>query len=135
VAIELADHCTGYVMDRRGRGRSGDGADYSFDRDIEDIEAVLHVAGPGAHVLGHSSGGIYALEAACRFPIGRLVLYEPPFNFRGPTAKILIDRIRAKTERGEFDDALTFSPRKRVECPTLSITHILGHLEAERDIS
>src|SRR5206468_4061749 len=69
VAVEMADQYTGYVIDRRSRGRSGNGADYSFDREIEDIEAVLHVAGPGAHLLGHSSGGIYALEAARRLPI------------------------------------------------------------------
>jgi pimeloyl-ACP methyl ester carboxylesterase len=107
VAVAMADYCTGYVVDRRGRGCSSDGADYSFDREIEDIEAVLTAAGPGAHLLGHSFGAIYALEAARRFPIGKLVLYEPPLNFQGPTAKTLVDRIRRKAERGEFDDALT----------------------------
>jgi pimeloyl-ACP methyl ester carboxylesterase len=32
VAMAMADHCMCYVMDRRGRGRSDDGADYSLDR-------------------------------------------------------------------------------------------------------
>ena len=78
VATVIANQFTCYVMDRRGRGRSGDGPEHSLDRECEDIKAVLDFAGPGAHLLGHSYGAICALEAACRFPVGRLVLYEPP---------------------------------------------------------
>lgn len=115
VAVGMADHHTAYVMDRRGRGRSGDGADYSVDREIEDIGAVVDAAGPGSHLLGHSSGAIYALEAARRFPIGQLVLYEPPLNFQGPTAKTLVERMRTNAARGEFDDALTIFCKEEVK--------------------
>jgi pimeloyl-ACP methyl ester carboxylesterase len=111
----MADHHTAYVMDRRGRGRSGDGADYSVDREIEDIGAVLDAAGPGSHLLGHSSGAIYALEAARRFPIGQLVLYEPPLNFQGPTATTLVERMRTNAARGEFDTALTIFAKEEVK--------------------
>ena len=96
VAVAMADHHTVHVMDRRGRGRSGDGADYRFDREIEDIGAVVEAAGVGAHLVGHSSGAIYALEAARRFPIGQLVLYEPPLNFKGREAATLVETMRVK---------------------------------------
>lgn len=46
VAEELADAHTCWVMDRRARASSGDGDDYSFDHEIDDIAAVLAAAGP-----------------------------------------------------------------------------------------
>lgn len=103
VAEALAEDCTCYVMDRRGRGRSDAGEDYSFEREIEDIEAVLSVAGPGACLVGHSSGAIYALEAARRLPISCLVLYEPPLHYSGFDR--VLDEIRVLVGEGNLDDA------------------------------
>jgi pimeloyl-ACP methyl ester carboxylesterase len=69
---------TCYVMNRRGRGRSGKhGAEHSILREVEDIQAVMQEAGPGAALLGHSSGGVFALEAAMRGNVDTLILYEP----------------------------------------------------------
>lgn len=76
VATAMAGQCTCFLMDRRGRGRSGDASDYAIDREYDDIKAVLDVAGPGTHLVGHSYGAIGALGAALGAPIGRLVLYE-----------------------------------------------------------
>lgn len=67
VAEQLADAYTCSVMDRRARGSSGDHDEYSFDREIDDVAAVLEDAGPDSSLLGHSSGAIYALET----PVGR----------------------------------------------------------------
>lgn len=99
VAEALADDHTCLVMDRRARGGSGDGADYSFDREIEDIAAVLGAAGPDAALLGHSSGAIYALEVALRVGVSRLVLYEPPLQWveQGDPAG-MVDRLRSHVE-------------------------------------
>ena len=105
VAQALAEHCTCYVMDRRGRGRSGDGTAYVFDREIEDIAAVLQVAGPDAFLLGHSSGAIYALEAARRQPIAGLVLYEPPLHLQRQFKEIF-ERIRPLMQQERFNDAV-----------------------------
>lgn len=106
VAEELAQSHTCWVMDRRARGSSGDGDDYFFDREIEDIAAVLEVAGPDASLLGHSSGAIYALETARRTHVERLILYEPPLRWaeRGDPAN-LVDRIRALVEEDRLEDA------------------------------
>ena len=83
VAEALSEHRSCFVMDRRGRGRSGDGQAYSFEREVEDVEAVLHAAGPNAFLLAHSSGAIYTLEAARRTPVTGLILDEPPLHYQG----------------------------------------------------
>lgn len=81
VAAALAPYFTVYAYDRRGRGDSGDTAPYVVEREIEDLEAVLNVAGGSAFVFGHSSGATLALDAARALPrkIMKLALYEPPF--------------------------------------------------------
>src|SRR5206468_9786295 len=61
VAGLLQDSFTCYVVDRRGRGLSGAGADYSIEREYDDIAAVLAGAGPDAFLLGHSFGAIVTL--------------------------------------------------------------------------
>ncbi len=118
VAEELASSHTCWVMDRRARGRSGDGDDYSFDREIEDIAAVLDAAGPDASLLGHSSGAIYALEAARRTPVERLILYEPPLRWaeRGDPRN-LVDRIRALVDddQPELAAELFFAEEGRLD--------------------
>jgi pimeloyl-ACP methyl ester carboxylesterase len=117
VAAAIAEQFTCYVMDRRGRGRSGDGLQYSFDLECADIDAVLEAAGPGAHLLGHSSGVIYVLEIACRVPVGRLVLYEPPLNYRGPEAELIVKRIRTAVKSNQLDEALTLFVKDALRLP------------------
>lgn len=118
VAEQLADTHTCVVMDRRGRRNSGDGTDYSFDCEIDDITAVLDDAGTGASLLGHSSGAIYALEASHRRPVERLVLYEPPLRWaeRGDPAD-LVGRIRVLVDEGEFERAAELFFREEGRTP------------------
>jgi pimeloyl-ACP methyl ester carboxylesterase len=77
-ALEV--HRTLYAVDRRGRGASGDGAEYRLELEFEDVAAVVRsIQGP-VELLGHSFGGLVALEAALRVTnLRRLVLYEPAF--------------------------------------------------------
>jgi len=96
VAEELSGSHTCWVMDRRARGGSGDGQDYSFDREVEDVIAVLGAAGHDASLLGHSSGAIYALEAARRAHVKRLVVYEPPLRWAEQgDPRNMVGRVRA----------------------------------------
>ena len=60
----LARHFTVYAYDRRGRGQSGDTPPYSPAREVEDIAALIKETGGSASLLGLSSGGALALEAA-----------------------------------------------------------------------
>jgi pimeloyl-ACP methyl ester carboxylesterase len=76
----LARHFTVYIYDRRGRGESTDTPPYQPEREIEDLAALIAVAGGSASLLGLSSGGALALEAAAAgLPIDRVVAYEPPY--------------------------------------------------------
>ncbi len=64
-------------MDRRGRGASGDSADYALEREIDDVVAVVESIGVGVHLYGHSFGGACAAEAATRLSgLASLILYE-----------------------------------------------------------
>ncbi|MFI6415473.1 alpha/beta fold hydrolase [Streptomyces sp. NPDC050585] len=78
----LAERFTTYTYDRRGRGGSGcEAAAYDPRREVEDLAAVLAVAGAGAGVHGLSSGGALVLEAAAAgVPMGRVSVYEPPYG-------------------------------------------------------
>src|SRR5260370_26873927 len=50
----LARHFTVFTYDRRGRGDSGENSPYRVEREVEDLEAVIHLAGGSAWVFGHS---------------------------------------------------------------------------------
>lgn len=78
VLPRLQSRFTCYAMDRRGRGASGDAPRYAADREYDDVAAVVEGIGGPVDVLGHSFGGLCAMEAALRTTsIRRLILYEP----------------------------------------------------------
>jgi pimeloyl-ACP methyl ester carboxylesterase len=81
-AETLAQRFTVIHYDRRGRGDSGDTPPYEVAREIEDLETVIDHVGGAAYVLGMSSGGALALEAAQKLgaKIQKLALYEVPYN-------------------------------------------------------
>ena len=80
LSAAFADDYTVHLYDRRGRGESGNTLPWTADREIDDLQALLTVAGGEAYVLGCSSGAVLAADAANRLPgITKLALYEPPF--------------------------------------------------------
>ncbi|MCU1488110.1 MAG: alpha/beta hydrolase fold protein [Actinomycetia bacterium] len=84
LAALLVRHRTVYRYDRRGRTDSGTTPPYAVDREVEDLAAVIGVAGPGAAVYGHSSGAALALLAAARgVPMTALTVHEPPYRVDG----------------------------------------------------
>jgi hypothetical protein len=77
----LASDFTVLNYDRRGRGDSTDTAPYAVEREVEDLAVLLDAAGGGAIVVGISSGGALAADAAAAgLPVHHLVLWEPPFR-------------------------------------------------------
>jgi len=86
VVPPLAESFTVYAMDRRGRGGSGDAAEYAIEREYEDVAAMVeHVAAahPGQPVslVGSSYGAICSLHAILETDaVDHLVLYEPPLG-------------------------------------------------------
>jgi|SRR5688572_547680 len=111
----LANRFTCYLLDRRGRGRSGDSVEYSLSKECEDIKAVLDVAGSEPSLLGHSYGAICALEAANRFAVSKLVLYEPPLPIHETVIGQAFEDFRAAVDRNEFDEALVIALRDLVK--------------------
>ena len=80
LAAELAARFDVINYARRGRGGSGDTPPYAVEREIEDLDALIAAAGGSAHVLGVSSGGALALEAAAAgSAIDRLAVYDVPY--------------------------------------------------------
>ena len=96
------------AIDRRGRGRSGDAADYALEREYEDVVAVVESVGGEVSVLGHSYGGICALEAALLTGgIRKLVLYEPPMGFLKSPPHV-VERLQTLLEEGRRDELLGY---------------------------
>ena len=109
----LEEHFTVYAMDRRGRGASGDAEAYSLDREVEDIVAVVESIDTPVALLGHSSGGLFSLEAALRTDrLRRLIVYE------GVTLDVPEDETQAVVaigeaiEAGDRDEALAMFYRE-----------------------
>ena len=105
------------AMDRRGHGASGDGPGYAFQREFEDVVAVINSLAPPVGVVGHSIGAIFAAEAAfLTLNVSRLVLYEPPFPVEGPvTDPAVLVRIEERIGAKEDDAALEIFLREVVK--------------------
>lgn len=106
LAASLARSFTVYNYARRGRGGSGDTLPYAVEREVEDLAALIALAGGSACLYGVSSGGALALEAAAAgVAIERLAVYEvpypladgPPWHRGGPKITELV----AEGRRGE----------------------------------
>jgi pimeloyl-ACP methyl ester carboxylesterase len=74
----LSDEFTVYIPDRRGRGLSGPfGDDYSLQREVEDLDAILKKTN-SHYLFGGSSGGLIALESSLSLSsIQKIATYEP----------------------------------------------------------
>ena len=114
----LGERFTVLAIDRRGRGRSGDTTDYALQREYEDVVAVVESAGEGVNVLGHSYGGICALEAALLTDgIRKLVLYEAPMGFLKSPPDV-VDRLQTLLEEGRRDELLGYFMQEVAGLPT-----------------
>ena len=98
----LSKHFTLYIMDRRGRGISGDSVEWSLTREFEDaqamIEAIAAATGGPINLFGHSLGGLCTVEAASRTKAGnisRFFMYDPaiPKPPRSPALIAIADKL------------------------------------------
>ena len=107
LAEALADTFTVYVPDRRGRGLSGPhGKDYSIQKEVEDMDALLTKT--GAHyVFGVSSGAIIWLQAALTLPaIQKAGIFEPPLSINGSVSTAFVSRYDKEIDQGKVAAAL-----------------------------
>jgi pimeloyl-ACP methyl ester carboxylesterase len=122
----LAQRFTVFTYDRRGRGDSDDASPpYTKERELEDLAALIQAAGGSAFVVGLSSGGGLALEAAASgLNIPKLVAYEPPYvavhdaHHAKANHEAQLLRLLAEGRRG---DAVKYFMRDMVGAPGFAV--------------
>jgi pimeloyl-ACP methyl ester carboxylesterase len=122
LASALSPYYTAVSYDRRGRGDSGDqSGDFSVDREIDDLRAVIGHVGGTAALFGHSSGAVLALEAAIRqLPVLRVAAYETPFIPEGARPRPgpeVAGRLVALVRAGDRDGATALFQTEVVGLP------------------
>lgn len=119
----LEQHFTVYTIDRRGRGSSGDTQPYELAREAEDVAAVVDAIGEPVSVLGHSYGGLCALESAlCTVNIRHLILYESvPLSGSDLYQPNMTDQLEALLAAGDVEGMLITTFRELVEMPEAEI--------------
>jgi len=138
LAEQLTPHFTVYTYDRRGRGASGDTKPYSPDREVEDIEALVALAGDAVYLHGTSSGAALALEAAKHIrSIAKLVVYEPPFivdDTRTPMPDDWLPQLENRVAHGRQGDAvkmfMRFVGTPAIFTAVMPLTPVWGKLKA-----
>lgn len=131
LAEALQDTFTVYAYDRRGRGESGPGGSaYAMDRELEDLRAMIEVAGGHAHLVAESSGAALALEAARQgAAIDRLAVFETPYildDTHAANDARLGERTQALIDVGKRSDAVKlFMQTVGVPAPFLALMRFM----------
>ncbi|MDP3315665.1 MAG: alpha/beta hydrolase [Devosia sp.] len=123
LAAELGKHFRVYHYDRRARGDSGASTDYSIERELEDLSALIAEAGGSASIVGFSSGACLAIEAAAAgLPVRHLAFYEPPYMV-GPKARKVPANFEAEVQKlvadGKNGDAVAYFMTKLIGMPSI----------------
>ena len=105
VRPHLEARFTVIALDRRGRGDSTVGGEYSLECEYQDVAAVVRGAGDGALLAGHSYGGLVAAGAARLADVSRLALYEPAMG-GGLAKRETIDRWDRLIADGDRDTVI-----------------------------
>jgi pimeloyl-ACP methyl ester carboxylesterase len=122
VAEALAGSFTCHLVDRRGRGGSGDAATHSLDAEATDVRAVLDAVGPEAALLAHSYGAVVALQALrSGAEPSAVVLYEPPLPVGGPVAGTALEPFEELVAAGDLDAALALALTDVVRVPAAAV--------------
>lgn len=133
----LAQRYTVVSVGRRGYGMTEPGPEPArFERQVEDILAVLRQCPGPALLFGHSFGGLIGLSAAIAEParIAGLVLYEPPIALLGDMLAPMLQLCRNAVAEGRPRDAarialaVSGSPNVRDEGATDAALAQLEHL-------
>ena len=115
-------HLSLAAMDRRGRGATGDADAYAFEREVEDVVAVVDAlareTGGPVDLLGHSYGGLCSLGAVLQTDnVRRLVVYEAPVLGEGVVPEGFLDQVAPLVDEGRFDEVLMMFFREVVLMP------------------
>jgi pimeloyl-ACP methyl ester carboxylesterase len=136
----LADSVQVLTYDRRGHGDStGSGP---MDLDVDDLAAIVDIAGTPAHIVGNSFGALITLRLAARSPqlVRTVTVHEPPVYGLLPghpdaerseanTAKILaLLREGRHTEGAQlFIDTVALGPGSWDRMPETDQSRLIRH--------
>jgi pimeloyl-ACP methyl ester carboxylesterase len=110
-ASHLARNFTFHIIERRGRGLSGpQWDDYSIAKECDDVLAVQEATGASL-LIGHSFGGLVALETARRnAALNKIAVYEPGVSVNGSIHMDWMAAYEQKlAEKKPFDAFVEFS--------------------------
>ena len=107
LAEGLADSFTVYLPERRGHHLGIPSVkDYSIQKEVEDLEALLAKT-DSHHVFGVSAGGLICLQAALTLPtIHKVALYEPALIVGGSASTAFLPRYDREITQGKIAAAL-----------------------------
>ncbi|WP_020014590.1 alpha/beta fold hydrolase [Promicromonospora sukumoe] len=133
----LAASCTVVNYDRRGRGASTDAGDWSPQREIDDLDALISAHGGSAALVGASSGAVLALDAAAALPgaVTRVAAYEAPVivdDRRPPVPRDLGDRLAELVRAGRAARAVSEFNRVALGAPAVMVAAMRLMLPAWR---
>ncbi|SEG21081.1 Uncharacterized conserved protein YndB, AHSA1/START domain [Nonomuraea solani] len=122
MAKALSEHFTVISFDRRGRGASGDPQPYDPAREIDDIAALIEVAGGSAALTSGSGGCGLAMDAAGALggKVTGLYLYEPPFivdDSRPPAPADYVEHQEALVAAGKRSEAVEYFMTEMIGVP------------------
>jgi len=120
LAKTLEPRLTVFNYDRRGRGASGDTQPYAVEREVEDLNALIHEAGGAASVFGYSSGANLAIDGAIRgLNITRLATYEAAFidETVPPAPNDIVAQLEQLVSSGRRGDAVELFQTRLVGIP------------------
>jgi pimeloyl-ACP methyl ester carboxylesterase len=105
-ARALAEHFTVHTIERRGRGlSSSQGTDYSMVKECEDVLALQQKTG-ASFLVGHSFGGLIALEVARNNKaLTKLAVYEPGVSIDGSIPMDWMPGYEKKLAEKKYADA------------------------------
>jgi pimeloyl-ACP methyl ester carboxylesterase len=123
---ELASTRTVYLYDRRGRGQSPDiVSETAIDAEVDDLAAIVGLAGADAAVMGHSFGGGCALSFAARGGFASpLVLYEPRHSLRGPMGRGRIAGLDQLIDAGDREAAVQYAMEQIIGLPPQAVARM-----------
>ncbi|MCE3553221.1 alpha/beta hydrolase [Pseudonocardia sp. RS11V-5] len=125
-AALLDGHYACWLMDRRGKGDSGDTLPYAFAREFEDVRAAAgRLASLGPLSVGANSSGasvVLGAAAAGGLPVAELFLYEPPWPVDGPlTPPATIDALDVMITDGDRAGAVARALTEVVGVPAEAV--------------
>lgn len=135
LAEVLAEDFTVFNYDRRGRGDSDAGpAPYSIQQEVDDLRAVMQVAGEEPYVFANCVGGVIAIHAAAQAaPMRHLLMYEPPLSpdsggvTRHTVPEDYLERLIDLVENGTPGDVVRMFWREGADLPDEVIEQMVQH--------